>query len=99
MKRRGIRAFLVIAISLSIPIVQTYFHYYDLSEGNLPSLDLSFECPDQEILPIIKQIESKILLSSPSSIILSSEIIHVEQYFQSSSILCFIDQETPILRC
>jgi hypothetical protein len=97
--KRSIQTFLVIAISLSIPILQTYFHYYDLSEANLPSLDLSFECPDQEILPIIKQIESKILLSSPSPIILLPEIIHVEQYFHSSSILCFIDQETPILRC
>ena len=99
MKRRDIRTFLVITVSLSIPIFQTYFHYYDLSEADFPSLDLSFESPDQEILPIIKQIELKIFLSSPSPIILSQEIIHVEQYFHSSSILCFIDQETPILRC
>lgn len=99
MKRRGIRTFLVIVISLSIPVFQTYFHYYDLSEANLPSPDLSFESPDQEILPIIKQIELKTLLSSPSPIILLLEIIHVEQYFYSSSVLRFIDQETSILRC
>jgi hypothetical protein len=99
MKRRGIRTFLVIAISLFIPIFQTYFYYYDLSEANLPSPDLSFESPDQEILPITKHNELKMLLSSPSPIILLLEIIHVEQHFQSSSILHLIDRETPILRC
>jgi hypothetical protein len=99
MKRSGIRTFLVIAISLSIPVFQTYFHYYDLSEANLPSPDLSFENPDQEILPITKHNELKMLLSTPSPIILLLEIIHVEQPFQSSSILRFIDQEMSILRC
>ena len=99
MKRRGTRIFLVTIISLSIPVFQAYFHYYDLSETNLPSPDLSFESPDQEILPITKQNELKMLLSTPSPIILLLQIIHVEQHFQPSSILCFIDQETSILRC
>jgi len=99
MKTRGVRTLLVIAISLSISIFQAYSHYYDLSEANLPSPDLSFESPDQEILPITKQNELKMLSSTPSPILLLLEIIHIEQPFQFSSILSFIDQEKSILRC
>lgn len=99
MKRRVIQTFLLIAISLFIPIFQAYFHYYDLAEADFLSLDLSFESPDQEISLIIKQNESKIFLSSASCIIFRLKIILAEQFLHSPFILCSFDQKALILRC
>jgi hypothetical protein len=99
MKRKIIHTFLVIAISLFIPIFQAYFHYYDLAEADFLSLDLSFESPDQEISLIIKQNESKIFPSSASCIIFRLEIILAEQFPHSLFILCSFDQKASILRC
>jgi len=99
MKRRVIQTFLVIAISLFIPIVQTYLHYYVLSEADFLSSDLKFESPDQEILPIIKQNEYKIFLSSASSIIFLAEVILVEQFPHLSFTLCSLEEKVVILRC
>ena len=99
MKRRVAQTFLVIAISLFIPIFQAYFHYYDLAEADFLSLNLSFESPDQEISLIIKQNEPKIFLSSPSCIIFGLKIIFAEQFPHSPSILCSFDQKALVLRC
>jgi hypothetical protein len=101
MKKRfkRIQAFLVIAISLFIPIFQAYLHYYDLTEADFLCFDLSFENPDEEISLIIKQNESKIFLSSASCIIFGLKIILAEQFPHSPSILCSFDQKALVLRC
>ena len=99
MRRRVVQTFLVITISLFIPIFQTYLHYYDLAEADFLSFDLSFESPDEEISLTIKQNESEAFLSSASCIIFGLEIILAEQFPHSPSILCFFDQKALILRC
>jgi len=99
MKRKVIQTFFVIVISLFIPIFQTYLHYYALSEADILSFNLNFESPDQEILPIMKQNEYKIFLSSASSIIFFSEVIIVKQSPHLSSTLGSLKQKLVILRC
>jgi len=99
MKRRGIQTFFIIGISLLIPIFQAYFHYCNLVEADFPSFNLNFESPDQEILPIIRQNESKIFQSSSSSSVSLAEIILVEKLSHLLFNLCFLDQNPFILRC
>jgi hypothetical protein len=99
MKRRVVQTFLVIAISLFIPIFQGYSHYYDLAEADFLSSDLSFESPDEEISLTIKQNESKIFPLSASCVIFGLKIILAEQFPHSPSILSFFDQKALVLRC
>jgi hypothetical protein len=99
MKRRVVQTFLVIAISLFIPIFQAYFHYYDLAEADFLSFGLRFESPDQEISLTIKQSESKIFLPSASCITFGLKIILAEQFPHSPSILCSFNQKALVLRC
>ena len=99
MKRGVTQTFLAIAISLFIPIFQAYFHHHVLSEADFLSLDLKLETPDQEFLPIIRQDESKMVLSSNPPMILPPEIVPLEHFLGFFFTPYSLNQETVILRC
>jgi hypothetical protein len=99
MKRGIIQTFLVIAISLFIPIFPAYLHYCNLAEADLLSLDLCIENPDQENLLIDQQNESKVFISSSFCIIFASGINFLEQLFRFPFTKYFLDQKTSVLRC
>jgi hypothetical protein len=99
MRRRVTQTFLVIAISLLIPIISTYFHYYDLSEADFLSHDISYENPDQEDLFMGQQSESKVFISSAFSITFPPGVDLLEQIPNFPFIICSLDQKTSVLRC
>lgn len=99
MKRRVTQTFVVIAISLFIPIISTYFDCCNLAEADFLSCDLSYENPDQDSLSIDQQNESKVFLSSAFSILFDPGIILFQQLSHFPFTLCSLDQETFILRC
>jgi len=99
MRKRVTQTFLVIAISLLIPIISTYFNYYDLSEADFLSHDISYENPDQESLFINQQNESKAFITSAFPTGLTPVINLLEQSLHLSLIICFLDQNTFVLRC
>jgi hypothetical protein len=98
-KRRLTQIFLVILISLSIPLFSAYLDYYDLAEGDFLFCDIGFENPDQENLLIDQQSESKVFISSAFSTMLPPAIDFLEQFTHFSFPTCSLDQKTFILRC
>jgi len=99
MERRLTLIFLVILISLSIPLFSAYFDYYELAEAGFLAYDISFENPDQDNLPIDRQNESEVFLSSVSSIGFPPGINLLEQFAYFPFATCFLDQKTFALRC
>jgi hypothetical protein len=99
MKRRLIQIFLVIIISLFIPISLAYLNYYNLAKADFISLDLSFENPDQENLLLDQQNESKVFILSAFSILFPSGINLLKKFPPFFLTMCFSDQKTFVLRC
>jgi hypothetical protein len=99
MKRRVHQTLLVIGILLVIPVISTYLDCCHLVEVDFFSLDLSFENPDEEVLLMDQQNESKAVVFSALSTLFPREIILVEQSPSFPYIMCFLDQKTFIVRC
>ena len=99
MKKKIIHVFLVAAISLLILVSQTYSHYYVLMEADFLSPDLSFENPDQEVLPITKQDETNLFMSSASPALASPEAVFAAPFSPFIFAPCSLNQETFVLRC
>jgi hypothetical protein len=101
MKRRLrlIRIFLVILISLLIPLVSAYLGYHDLVDVDFPSHERSFENPDQVDLLVAQRNELKLFTSGSVSIALRTGIDLLEQFFHLTFQTPSSDQETTILRC
>jgi hypothetical protein len=99
MKKRITQTFLVIAISLFIPIISTYLHYYDLEETDFLSNSMSYENPDQENLFIDQKSDSKLFLPSAFSIVFPSAIDLLEQPSHFPFTICSVDQIALVLRC
>jgi len=101
MKRRLrlTRIFLVILISLLMPLFSAYLDYHDLVDVDFPSQERSFENPDQADLLVAQRNEPKLFTSGFFPIALRTGIDLLEQFshltFQTPS----SDQETTILRC
>jgi hypothetical protein len=99
MKRRFAQFFLVILISLSIPLFSAYLDTYDLAEADFLACDISFESSDKDNLPIDRQNESEVFLPSAFLIRFPSEIDPPGQLPHFSFTTCPLDQKTCILRC
>jgi len=90
---------LIISISLFIPIISTYLHYYDLVETDLLSNPISYENPDQESLLIDQQSDSKVFMLSGFSFTFPSAIDLLEQSSHPPFTICSLDKKTHVLRC
>jgi hypothetical protein len=99
MKRRLAQIFLVILISLSIPLLSAYLDYYDLAEAGFLACDISFENSDEDNLSIDRQNEYEAFLPSAFSIRFPSGIDLLGQLPHFSFKTCFLDQKTFFLRC
>ena len=99
MKRRLTQIVLVILITLSISLLLAYRDYYDLTEADFPSRNMSFGNPDEENLLIDQQIEFKVFISSAFSLMIhevtdfSKHLPHLA--FEAPS----FDRRILILRC
>jgi hypothetical protein len=99
MERRLNRIVLVILISFSIPLLSAYLAYYDLTEAYLLSNDICLENSDEENLLMDQHDESKLFISSPSSVRFPPGITFLEQFPRFPFITFSLDQKTFILRC
>jgi hypothetical protein len=99
MEKKIIQVFFVVAISIFILVSQTYSHYYILTEADFLSPNLRFESPDQEILPITKQTETKIFTSGGSPFLVPAQAVFAAPAYNFIFTLCSHDQETFVLRC
>jgi hypothetical protein len=99
MKKGITQTFLVIAISLFIPIISTYLHYYDLAETDFLSNYISYENPDQENLFINQPSDSKVFIPNAYSNVFPWVIGLLEQSFHFPSTICSLDQKALVLRC
>jgi len=90
---------LVLLISFSLYLLSAYLNYRDLSEADFVTRDICFENPDQDNLLADQHDESKVLISTASSMKFPERIDFVEQ---SPAVLFstpFVSSETFILRC
>jgi len=98
-KYRRIRIFLVLILSLSIPLCFTFIDYYSLSEADFLSTQLKLEARDQIDLLIGLQEKSKafgLTGFSHSFLLHNNNFRHLLVFsFQTSS----LDLITFVLRC
>jgi len=94
-----IRTFLIILISIFIPLLSAYLDYSDLADFDFPSPDRSFENPDQVNLLVAQQNEPKLFTSGFFSTALRPGIDFLEQSSHFTFQTPPSDQETTILRC
>jgi hypothetical protein len=99
MKIRLTQTFLVIAISLFIPLVSTYHVYFDLADADFFSGDINLGNFDQENLLADQDNESKIFLSDVSSVRSAPILSFLEKFPLLSLKICSPDQMTFVLRC
>jgi len=99
MKSGSAQIFLIIAISLFIPMFSACAHYCNLAEANLFSADLSFENPDQEDLLVDHHKESKAPVSSVFSVILLPRVHLFDQLPRFFISAPSFDEENFVLRC
>ena len=94
-----IRTFLIILISIFIPLLSAYLDYSDLADFDFPSPGRSFENPDQVNLLVAQQNEPKLFTSGLFSVALRPGIDLLEQFSHFAFQTPPSDQETTILRC
>ena len=100
MEKRLIQITLVFLISFFIPALSAYLGYYDLRETDFLSCDICFENSDQDNLLIDQGNESKVILSSASSIMKCLPEIDFLEHFPLFSFLTYsLGQKTFILLC
>ena len=96
---KWIQIFLVIAISLAIPVLSAYFRYSTLVEADFLSSSLSFENADQENLSFDYHNKSKVLGSVGFPLGFLPETNLFGQIFNFSFQKHSSDQKNLILRC
>jgi hypothetical protein len=96
---KGIKIFLIIAISLFILALPAYFRYTQLSQSKFISSDLGFENPDQE--EGLPDNERELKVYGPSAFLmiflLGTHLFEQPSYLFSQSL--FLHQRTIVLRC
>jgi hypothetical protein len=95
---RNIHFFLMLAISLFIPLFLAYSLYVELSGSSLLSSDISFEDPGGEDLSICKS-ESKTLLPGVISVLFPSGPTFIGEGYLFSFLKTSHSQNRPVLRC
>jgi len=99
MERKLAPIFLVLLISLSIPLFSAYLDYHELTGVGFLACDISFESPDQDNPPNDRQNGSEVFLSIVSSIRFPPRINLSEPFTYFPSATCSLDQKTFVLRC
>ena len=98
-KRRINQIFLVIVISLLIPINSAQLYYYTLASADFLSPDLNFETYDQDYLSAAYEGKLKVFESNSffNEFQLEPYLFGQSSHFFSQ--ILSIDRETLILRC
>jgi hypothetical protein len=95
---RNIHLFLMIAISLFVPLFLAYSLYVELSGSSLLSSDVSLEDPGNEDLAICKS-ESKVLLPGVLSVLFLPKSTFIGEVYLFSFLKTSHSQNRPVLRC
>jgi len=99
MKPQFPQIFVVLTISLFVLLFPAYLRFADLADDHLPSSDLGFENPDDDI-PLIGEHKQSKLLGSATFFYISSPQIHILGHIPCFSSLIDPFRRTPsFLRC
>ena len=99
MSRKTIQVFLVMAISLAIPVSSAYVGYYTVASADFLSSNLGFEAFDQEYLLAANQSELKVspLIDLFSGFPPGTNLFGVPSHISSQ--ISSLDQKILVLRC
>jgi hypothetical protein len=99
MKGKFVRLFLVLAVSLAIPVSSSFVGYYTVASADFLSSNLGFEAFDQEYLAAANQSELKIFDSSNFFEPVQLEIFPIGLVPHLSPPISPLNQRTSVLRC